>query len=120
MQLPEAKDEQKELQKLKKFTEPVCSPDLSSSGGSFPELKGVSQLDEAIFYSKILCELTAPTGTGRFLLGKCYGPAMATLLSRVKVFLQDFSTCLLFILFPWYNHDITISASLCSLQTTGL
>lgn len=49
MQLPGAEDEQKELHKLKKFTEPVWSPDLSSSGGSLPELKAASQLDELIF-----------------------------------------------------------------------
>lgn len=89
MQLPEAEDEQKELSKFKKFTEPVWSPDFSSVGGFLPELKVASQLDEPIFWNKMLWELTAPTGTGRFLLGKYYGPVTATPLPRVKVFLQD-------------------------------
>lgn len=48
MQLPEAEDEKKELTKLKNFTEPLWSPDLSSSGGSLPEIKAASQLDEPI------------------------------------------------------------------------
>lgn len=49
MQLPEAEDEQRELSKLKTFTEAVWSPDLSSSGGSLPELKAASPLDEPVF-----------------------------------------------------------------------